>query len=156
MPRVNKKKNKMKIKFLTKEASYLFIDNNILSDKDLLIETEYYWVNENGHDYFVPFPLAKEYKPVVEAIPADTALSWLSNKKNMLDIGLTLEFLSKYFIVELYNNIDDRSMFSLALSKDGNYGSLFMVEDSLQNAMKRALVYSIENVKELSRNVEFF
>lgn len=146
----------MKIKFLTKEASYLFIDNNILCDKDLLIETEYYWVNKNGHDYLEPFQVAIEYKPVVEAIPADTALSWLSNKKNMLDIGLTLEFLSKYFIVELYNKIDDRSMFSLALSKDENYGSLFMVEDSLQNAMKRALLYAIENVKELSRNVEFF
>lgn len=146
----------MKIKFLTKEASYFFIDNNILSDKDLLIETEYYWVNQNGHDYLEPFQVAKGYKPVVEAIPADTALSWLSNNKTKLDIGLTLEFLSKYFIVELYNNIDDRSMFSLALSKDGNYGSLFMVEDSLQNAMKRALLYAIENVKELSRNVEFF
>lgn len=144
----------MKIKFLTKEASYLFIDNNILSDKDLLIETEYYWVSENGHDYLEPFQVAKEYKPVVEAIPADTALSWLSNKKNMLDIGLTLEFLSKYFIVELYNNIEDRSMFSLALSKDENYG--FMVEDSLQNALKRALAHAIENNKELSCNVEFF
>lgn len=107
----------MEIKFLTKEASYLFIDNNILCDKDLLIETEYYWVKQNGHDYLKPFHVAKEYMPVVEAIPADAALSWLSNNKNKLDIGLTLEFLSKYFIVELYNKMDDKSKFSLGLSK---------------------------------------
>lgn len=149
----------MKIKFLNKEASYLFIGNNILSDKDLLIVTEYYWVNKNGHDYLESFQAAKEYKPAVEAIPADTALSWLSNKSNnktKLDIGLTLEFLSKYFIVELYNKMDDKSIFSLGLSKDENYGSFFMVEDSLQNALKKALVYAIENNKELSRYVEFF
>lgn len=155
MLRINNKK-KMKTKFLTKEGSYLFIDNNILCDKDLLIETEYYWVNKNGHDYLEPFQVAKEYMPVVEAIPADTALSWLSNNKTKLDIGLTLEFLSKYFIVELYNKMDDKSIFSLGLSKNENYGSLFMVEDSLQNVMKKALTYVIENVKELSSNVEFF